>query len=55
MVNIDKEELFVQMIKEQLNIVVSIRKKPKRQIVIPIDVDLETRRKIERLFDLNFK
>jgi hypothetical protein len=55
MPNIDKEELFIQMIKEQLNIQVSIKKKPKRQIVIPTDVDIETRRKIERLFELNFK
>jgi hypothetical protein len=55
MPNINKEELFIQMIKEQLNVAVSIRRKPKHQIVIPIDVDLETRKKIERLFDLNFK
>lgn len=55
MPNIDKEELFIQMINEQLNIQVTIKKKPKRQIVIPTDVDVETRRKIERLFELNFK
>lgn len=55
MPNIDKEELFIQMIKEQLNIEVTIKKKPKRQIVIPMDVEVETRRKIERLFELNFK
>jgi len=55
MPNIDKEKLFIQMIKEQLNIEVTIKKKPKRQIVIPTGVDVETRRKIERLFELNFK
>jgi len=55
MPNIDKEELFIQMIKEQLNIEVTIKKKAKRQIVIPKGVDLELKKKIERLFDINFR
>jgi len=43
------------MIKEQLNIEVTIKKKAKRQIVIPKGVDLELKKKIERLFDINFR
>jgi len=55
MPGIDKEELFIRMIKEQLNIKVYIKKKPKHQLVIPGGTNSDIRRKIERLYDINFR